>query len=604
MPTIPTHKICWFAVCLFAGFAGCTGGTDDPKKPERDAAVPAEDMGAGDPTDQGKADDQGAEAGCGDGVLGDAEVCDGDLLNGVDCVALGFASGSLSCAAGCDRYDTTLCVMVSCGDGVVQTGEECDGTDLGGQTCGGLGFDGGELSCDNGCRWERSACAVPEAWTCAAESFGSGSICDCGCGVVDPDCADETAASCDERGCGGPGSCTEGGDCATVDPSDNSQCTSVCGDGVVDADEVCDGASVGAETCEALGYGAGTLGCSVDCLGFDTSACGSTTCGDGIIAGDEQCEGADLGGETCVSLGAAGGTLECNERCEFVVTDCDAPASWTCGPGVYGDGFCDCGCGARDADCADGNVTSCEECNFRGSCAEDFTGCHGIDATDNSKCVPSTCGNGTLEGYEICDGADLDGRDCVSVGFSKGSLGCTSSCELDTTSCSSTCGDQMRTAGEPCDGPDVRSFECNDFGYDSGTVGCDPLCTRFDLSACQTSAVCGDGVMEGPEACDGTDLGGAGCVSLGFTGGTLKCETDCSTFRLGGCTGNSIPGWTCAPDYYGDSICDCGCGIVDVDCVSAMGRDCHVCGGPGSCGTTAVCPGDIDPTNNAVCVSL
>lgn len=35
----------------------------------------------------------------------------------------------------------------------------------------------------------------------------------------------------------------------------------VCGNGVLESDEVCDGALVGDATCDSLGLGGGTLGC-------------------------------------------------------------------------------------------------------------------------------------------------------------------------------------------------------------------------------------------------------------------------------------------------------------------------------------------------------
>src|SRR5947207_11767185 len=43
-------------------------------------------------------------------------------------------------------------------------------------------------------------------------------------------------------------------------------------------------------------------------------------------------------------------------------------------------------------------------------------------------------------------------------------------------------------------------------------------------------AVCGDGVRDGDEACDGTDLGGESCLTVtGFVhGGTLACKPDCT----------------------------------------------------------------------------
>jgi hypothetical protein len=48
-------------------------------------------------------------------------------------------------------------------------------------------------------------------------------------------------------------------------------------------------------------------------------------------------------------------------------------------------------------------------------------------------------------------------------------------------------------------------------------------------------AVCGNGVKETGEACDGADLAGATCQSLGFLSGTLACKADCSGLDTSGC---------------------------------------------------------------------
>lgn len=66
-----------------------------------------------------------------------------------------------------------------------------------------------------------------EGWTCRIGYFGAGDGCDCGCGVVDPDCVDETAASC-QFCAAADGSCVpEGMACAhAVLADDNSTCYS------------------------------------------------------------------------------------------------------------------------------------------------------------------------------------------------------------------------------------------------------------------------------------------------------------------------------------------------------------------------------------------
>ncbi len=48
-----------------------------------------------------------------------------------------------------------------------------------------------------------------------------------------------------------------------------------------------------------------------------------------------------------------------------------------------------------------------------------------------------SCGNGVIDPalFEECDGADLGGQTCDSVGFTSGSLGCSATCEFDTSAC-------------------------------------------------------------------------------------------------------------------------------------------------------------------------
>jgi hypothetical protein len=99
------------------------------------------------------------------------------------------------------------------------------------------------------------------------------------------------------------------------------------------------------------------------------------------------------------------------------------------------------------------------------------------------------CGNGVVEGAEACDGADLRGATCASVGFTAGRLECTVVCGLDTSGC----------------------------------------------VAAVVSTTCGNGIRDGAEQCEGGDLGGATCTSLGFTrGGTLGCTAGCG-YELSGC---------------------------------------------------------------------
>jgi len=98
---------------------------------------------------------------------------------------------------------------------------------------------------------------------------------------------------------------------------------------------------------------------------------------------------------------------------------------------------------------------------------------------------------------------------------------------------SSTCGNGAKETTEDCDGADLGGVTCQSLGFLGGTLACDGAC-RIDTSGCLTD-LCGNGVRDGIESCDGADLGGATCASLGFGGGALACTPTCS-LDPSGCT--------------------------------------------------------------------
>jgi len=59
-----------------------------------------------------------------------------------------------------------------------------------------------------------------------------------------------------------------------------------------------------------------------------------SVCGNGIIEGGEDCEGENLGGETCQSQGYGPGTLACDISCSFDFFDCAPPSTPTPSPTV------------------------------------------------------------------------------------------------------------------------------------------------------------------------------------------------------------------------------------------------------------------------------
>ncbi len=65
-------------------------------------------------------------------------------------------------------------------------------------------------------------------------------------------------------------------------------------------------------------------------------------------------------------------------------------------------------------------------------------------------CPPRTCGNGIVDSGEQCDGSNLNGRTCQSLGYSGGTLSCSSSCAYDTSQCiASDTTPPVRSNGQP-----------------------------------------------------------------------------------------------------------------------------------------------------------
>ena len=81
---------------------------------------------------------------------------------------------------------------------------------------------------------------------------------------------------------------------------------------------------------------------------------------------------------------------------------------------------------------------------------------------------------------------------------------------MDTAGCTGTCGDGTANGPEDCDGSDLQGETCVTQGYGGGTLACDPNCLGFDTSGCYS---CGDDMIAGPEQCDGMNLNGEDIAS-------------------------------------------------------------------------------------------
>ncbi|MCX4246316.1 lamin tail domain-containing protein [Paraliomyxa miuraensis] len=155
-------------------------------------------------------------------------------------------------------------------------------------------------------------------------------------------------------------------------------------------------------------------------------------------------------------------------------------------------------------------------------------------SSSSGETTGGVCGNDDQDPGEQCDGTDLAGYNCVTLGmgFTGGELACAADCTFDTSACLA-CGNDMIDAGEDCDGADLGGNDCASVGFVDGTLACAADCT-FDTTSCNA---CGNGVVDAGESCDGADLGGMGCADLGmgFTGGALGCDMACG-YDTTGCT--------------------------------------------------------------------
>lgn len=89
-----------------------------------------------------------------------------------------------------------------------------------------------------------------------------------------------------------------------------------------------------------------------------------------------------------------------------------------------------------DLGTCNGNLTTCN--SDLGTCNSDLTTCNGDLATcsnDLDDCQNPPCGDNEAGSGEQCDGTDLDGATCETLGFAGGVLSCGDGCVFDTAGC-------------------------------------------------------------------------------------------------------------------------------------------------------------------------
>jgi len=436
----------------------------------------------------------------------------------------------VACVAGNEvvpKTSDTTQAGFSCGNSIIETGEECD--DGNGDNTDACVFCQ-DAECGDGNEWAgMEDCDLGSGNSNAPDSPCRVDCTDqrCGDGIADPqageDCDDGNTANtdfclntCFFNSCGdgfelvGEEQCDDGNqintDACIVDPGNKGpMCVdAVCGDGFVQAGvELCDdGNQDNTDTC--------------------TTLCAPPTCGDGFVQGIEECDDGnqtdtDFCRNNCMNAICGDGVEAFFEQCDdgnqnnMDACIIDPQAEQFCVTNSCGDGYVYTGV----EECDDGNQDSSDACII------EFVG------KGEAECHAARCGDGYIrDGVEQCDDQNDDTTDnCPS--------GPTGTCQF------ASCGDGFVRAGiEACDDGNQSNMDgcinlpqqkifcqanvCGDGFLNVGVEQCDDTNTTSNDGCSMTcvNEVCGDGVVNGTEACDGG-------------GESAECNTNCTPAECG-----------------------------------------------------------------------
>jgi hypothetical protein len=147
---------------------------------------------------------------------------------------------------------------------------------------------------------------------------------------------------------------------------------------------------------------------------------------------------------------------------------------------------------------------------------------------------------------ECDDGSDNDGDSYVNTN----DAGCLSASDDDETNC----GDNVAEGGETCDGADLVNQTCVTRGFDGGLLGCNSGCDGFDTSTCWINT------------CSDTDSGFNVNVF-----GTVSGEFEGSPYATGdSCVGNAttLTENYCSSGLAFDAFFECNTGNSTTTCLN------------------------------------
>lgn len=427
--------------CVAVAAAPCGAGTvlqGNLCVAAADAAAGTDVLASGDGSSHGDAETAGElPAGADSQIPTDADAePPADTADSATCVpfCIGKVCGPDGCGGSCGAcQDPAKPTCTSAGQCAAACIPACNGKACGSDGCGGTcGACAANATCTP------SGTCVPNSWTCKADWYGDGEVCDCQCGAADVDCAK-------------PGTPVAG-------------CTAL-------------------QTCDSTGTCQSKIPKAWKCAPATYDALDACNCGCG--APDPDCKYASLPVSGCAGVNAA---CDATGTCAACVPDCSGKA---CG----GDG-CGGSCGA----CTTGSATFCylgacvDPCKPKpincgpNSCGDD--GCGG-------SCGSCAKGSSCLAGQCVVDAAKADPTSCLGHCGSTAPAGCycTPSCKQSGTCCTdyaTVCTCKPNCTGKAC-GSDGCGGSCGtcpaNAAYCNAKFECDATC----LPACKGKACGGDG---------------------------------------------------------------------------------------------------------------
>ncbi|MGM0597036.1 MAG: hypothetical protein ACQES9_08370 [Myxococcota bacterium] len=139
-----------------------------------------------------------------------------------------------------------------------------------------------------------------------------------------------------------------------------------------------------------------------------------------------------------------------------------------------------------------------------------------------------SCGNGTIEGDESCDGTNLNEAKCSDLGFTSGYPGCKSDCTFDLSLCRDFCGECQPGWGK-CFNNNI--YQCMDDGNGCGnwqlSQNCSEegkFCHQNDHSAFCSTSCTNQCSLDAPSFCSDDHSALVTCTEISIN--SVKCNVN------------------------------------------------------------------------------